>query len=114
MSIDFTDSREDVAVQVHLDALTLLDRTRPEGSSFRSVLYSTPDETTQGGLIHVAWWASAGGVQRVPPSSIAGTDPNEWDMVVDVRFSTLQVRMERRGEARGFRGLLFSAQNRAS
>ena len=84
-------------MQVHLDALTILDRARPADSPFRNILYSTPDETTQGGLIHITWWASHWDVPRVPPASIAGIDPNEWDMVVDVRFSTLQVRIEKRG-----------------
>ena len=81
-------------VQVHLDSLTLLDRARPADSPFRNILYSTPDETTQGGLIHITWWYSNGDVPRGPPASIAGNDSNEWDMVVDVRFSTLQVRIE--------------------
>ena len=84
-------------MQVHLDALTILDRARPADSPFRNILYSTPDETTQGGLIHITWWSSKGFVRRVPPASIAGIERGEWDMVVDVRFSTLQVRMYWRG-----------------
>lgn len=48
--IDSTNSHEEIMVQVHLDALTILDRARPDDSPSRNILHSTPDETTQGGL----------------------------------------------------------------
>lgn len=90
MSTDVTTSRQDMAVQLHLDAVTLQDRARPDDSPFRNMIYSMPDETSHGGLIHVTYWASAGGVRRVPPASIAETS-QQYDMVVDARFSTLKV-----------------------
>lgn len=80
-----------MTVQLHLDAVTLEDRARPDDSPFRHMIYSTPDETSHGGLIHVTYWASAGGIRRVPPVSIADTNQQEYDMVADARFSTLQV-----------------------
>lgn len=90
--MDIMTTRRDMTVQLHLDALTLQDRARPDDSPFRNMMYSTPDETSHGGLIHVTYWASAGGERRVPPASIADTgDRKEYDMVVDARFSTLQV-----------------------
>ena len=90
MSMDVTTSRQDMTVQLHLDTVTLQDRARPDDSPFRNMIYSMPDETSHGGLIHVAYWVSAGGVRRVPPASIAETN-EEYDMVVDARFSTLKV-----------------------
>lgn len=88
--MDVTTSQQDMAVQLHLDAVTLQDRARPDGSPFRNMIYSVPDETSHGGLIHVTYWASAGGVRRVPPDAIADTN-QKYDMVVDARFSTLKV-----------------------
>lgn len=84
-------------VQLHLDAVTVQDMARPNESPFRYMMHSTPDETSHGGLIHVTYWASAGGVQRVPPASIANTNETKFDMVLDARISTLQVRSPRMG-----------------
>eukprot|EP00752_Nemacystus_decipiens_P006311 g5691.t1 len=94
MSMDLTTSRQDMAVQLHLDAVTLQDRARPDDSPFKNMIYSVPDETSHGGLIHVAYWASTGGVRRVPPASIVETN-EEYDMVVDARFSTLKMALDR-------------------
>ncbi|CAN0562640.1 unnamed protein product, partial [Ectocarpus sp. 12 AP-2014] len=59
------------------------------------MIHSTPDETSHGGLIHITYWASTGGVALVPPASIADTNQKEYDMVVDARFSTLQMALDR-------------------
>lgn len=90
MSMDAKTTRQDTTVQLHLDAVTVQDRARPKDSPFRNMIYSTPDETTHGGLIHVTYWGSAGG-RRVPPVSIAHTNQQEYDMVFDAHFSTVQV-----------------------
>lgn len=84
-------TRQDMTVQLHLDAVTVEDRARPDDSPFRHMIYSTPDETSRGGLIHVTYWTSARGGRRVPPVSIADSNQQEYDMVMDARFSTLQV-----------------------
>ena len=92
MSMAVRNTRKDMVVQLHLDAVTVQDMARPNDSPFRYMLHSTPDETSNGGLIHVVYWASAGGVRRVPPPSIADTGQSKFDMVLDARISTLQVR----------------------
>lgn len=94
--MDVKTSPQDMTVQLHLDSVTVQDKARPNDSPFRNMIYSTPDETSHGGLIHVTYWASAGGVRRVPPTSITDTKRKEYDMVVDARFSTLQVSERRR------------------
>eukprot|EP00903_Cladosiphon_okamuranus_P017946 g16513.t1 len=94
MSMDVTTSRKDMTVQLHLDAVTLQDRARPDDSPFRNMIYSMPDEKSHGGLIHVTYWASAGGVRRVPPVSITATN-QKYDMAVDARFSTLKMALDR-------------------
>lgn len=108
MSMDVTTSRQDMAVQLHLNAVTLQDRARPDDSPFRNMIYSMPDETSHGGLIHVTYWASAGGVRRVPPASIAETN-QKYDMVVDARFSTLKV--GRKGKQRTVHVALLDLEN---
>lgn len=89
--MDVKTTQRDMTVQLRLDAVTVQDRARPDDSPFRNMIYSKPDETSHGGLIHVTYWASTGGVALVPPASIAETKRKEYDMVLDARFSTLQV-----------------------
>lgn len=95
--MDVKTTKRDMTVQLHLDAVTVEDRARPDDSPFRYMIHSTPDETSHGGLIHVTYWTSTGGVALVPPASIADTNQKEYDMVVDARFSTLQVRVRKEG-----------------
>lgn len=95
MSMGVKNTRKDMVVQLHLDAVTVQDMARPNDSPFRYMMHSTPDETSHGGLIHVTYWASARGVRRVPPPSIADTSQTKFDMVLDARISTLQVRPSR-------------------
>lgn len=97
--MDVKTSSQDMTIQLHLDSVMVQDKARPNDSPFRNMIYSTPDETSHGGLIHVTYWASTGGVRRVPPTSIADTHNQEYDMVVDARFSTLQVGGRRSGPA---------------
>ncbi|CAM9617791.1 unnamed protein product, partial [Ectocarpus fasciculatus] len=95
MSMDVKTTKRDMTVQLHLDAVTVEDRARPDDSQFRYMIHSTPDETSHGGLIHITYWASTGGMALVPPASIADTKQKEYDMVVDARFSTLQMALDR-------------------
>ncbi|CAM9838681.1 unnamed protein product, partial [Ectocarpus fasciculatus] len=95
MSMDVKTTQQDMTVQLHLDAVTVQDRARPDDSPFRNMIYSKPDETSHGGLIHVTYWASTGGVALVPPASIADTKQKEYDMVLDARFSTLQMALDK-------------------
>ncbi|CAM9455743.1 unnamed protein product [Ectocarpus sp. 4 AP-2014] len=95
MSMDVKTTLRDMTVQLHLDAVTVQDRARPHDSPFRNMIYSKPDDTSHGGLIHVTYWASTGGVALVPPASIADTNQKEYDMVVDARFSTLQMALDK-------------------
>lgn len=88
-------TRKDMVVQMHLDAVTVQDMARPKDSPFRYMMRSTPDETSQGGLVHVTYWASAGGIRRVPPACIADTNQTKFDMVFDARVSTLEVKSAR-------------------
>jgi len=92
MSLDVKASRNDMVAQLHLDAVTVQDMARPQDSPFRHMMYTMPDENSHGGLIHVTYWESAGGVRRIPPSWIAETGGQRYDQVVDARVSTLQVR----------------------
>ena len=99
MSMGVKNTRKDMVVQLHLDAVTVQDMSRPSDSPFRHMMQSTPDatpaETSHGGLIHITYWASADGVRRVPPPSIADTNQTKFDMVLDARISILQVRSAR-------------------
>lgn len=92
MSLDVKATRNDMVAQLHLDAVTVQDMARPQDSPFRHMMYTMPDETSHGGLIHVTYWESAGGVRRIPPVWIAETGGQRYDQVVDARISTLQVR----------------------
>lgn len=92
MSLDVKASRNDMVAKLHLDAVTVQDMARPQDSPFRHMMYTMPDETSHGGLIHVTYWESAGGVRRIPPACIAETGGQRYDQVVDARISTLQVR----------------------
>ena len=56
----------------------------------RHMIYSTPDETSHGGLIHVTFWAASGGVRRVPPIHIADTD-QVWLELVSFRFVSFRL-----------------------
>lgn len=95
--MDVKTTKRDMTVQLHLDAVTVEDRARPDDSPFRYMIHSTPDETSHGGLIHITYWASTGGIALLPPASIADTKQKDYDMVVDARFSTLQVRFRKEG-----------------
>ena len=93
MSLDVKASKSDLVARLHLDAVTVQDMARPSDSPFRHMMYTMPDETSQhGGLVHVTYWESAGGVRRIPPSWIADTSGERYDQVLDARVSTLQVR----------------------
>ena len=93
MSLDVKASKSDLVARLHLDAVTVQDMARPSDSPFRHMMYTMPDETSQhGGLVHVTYWESAGGVRRIPPSGIADTNGERYDQVLDARVSTLQVR----------------------
>lgn len=93
MSMDVKTSRRDMTVHLHLDAVTVQDMARPDDSPFRNMIYSKPDESSHGGLIHVTYWSSSGGIRRLPPVWIVEDNHDKFDMVVDARFSTLQVRL---------------------
>ncbi|CAM9605202.1 unnamed protein product, partial [Scytosiphon promiscuus] len=95
MSMDVETSRQDMTVQLHLDTVTVQDKARPDDSPFRNMIYSKPDESSRGGLIHVTYWASSGGVRRVPPATIVEDNHAKYDIVVDARFSTLKMALDK-------------------